>query len=685
MGSECRFSMPACLCETTTCTLPLPRRRKASNLKRQAAIGGIGALLAGIVGQSNWVFNGTPVSTGRRTVWTRGANFRTGRWAADDMDGVVLIPMDEDDDLSIDDMSVLPEVEPAIAEEKQQEQPKYPPLDGLTTAKTETPKYPPLDGFNAKDDTSSQSPGGLVSLRGDGATSSQPKAKRWLKGRGSVKRRKLDENAALKDWLSDNNVWVSEKADWGKMSSPVNMAVETRETAENELSGRGLVARRDIELYEELARVPYDILLTEESARAHFGEGCISKDFGAYGCIALQMIWEKFVAKENSRFAPYMAVLPSTAEIGASFSWSDEELETLLDGSPVKAMSIFLREKVLSDLRTAKESFMQDFPDKFPADAFTEENWIWAFSNLFSRAVRLAFPDDKKEFVALVPYIDLFNHNPNANTYITAVCQAGNTALSFALDEKERSVLVLADRYYDKYDQIYISYGAKSNGQLLLLYGFSTERNAKDFVEIPVGQLLDSAWMGEAKKKRLAELGLESNAYPLFRDRFTQEMRTFMRLATLEPEDLGLDEDDEFDEVVKALAKVDISTASEELSERKALVCLRGIVKSAMDGYPTTLDEDEALLKDRAMFELLPRNQRNALRVRYGEKSIFRASLATIDRIMNNLGSLTDFKVKEAKRKAQDLNSPFGRLGVDFNEAGIKAKNLEELMAELDV
>lgn len=599
------------------------------------------------------------------------------------MDGVLLIPMDEDDDLSIDDMSPLPQPEPVVAEEKQ-EQPKYPPLEGLPTGKTDTPKYPPLEGLTAKDGKSSPSSGGLVSLRADGAGSSKPKAKRWLKGRGSAKRRKLDENAALKDWLMENKVWVSERADWGKMSSGVNMAVETRESAENELSGRGLVARRDIEIYEELARVPYDILFTEVSSRAHFGKDVISEDFGAYGCIALQMISEKFVLKESSKFAPYMAVLPTTEEIGASFSWSDEDLETLLEGSPVKSMSQFLKEKVLEELRLAKGSWMQKFPDKFPADAYTEDNWVWAYCNLFSRAVRLAFADEQKEFVALVPYIDLFNHNPNANTYIKAVSESENN-LAFGLDEKERSILVLADRYYDKYDQIYISYGAKSNGQLLLLYGFSTERNAKDFVEIPVGQLLYSVWMGKAKRARLKELGLESNAYPLFRDRFTQEMLTFMRLATMEPQDLGLDEDAEFDEVVKRLSKIDLSSASEELSERKALICLRGIVSSAMEGYPTTLAEDEELLRDRSMFELLPRNQRNALRVRYGEKSIFRASIATIDRVMNNLGKLTDLKVKQAKRKAQDLNSPLGRLGVDITEAGIKATNLEELMAEMDV
>ena len=52
--------------------------------------------------------------------------------------------------------------------------------------------------------------------------------------------------------LEEAGVWVSEASDWGRQSSPVAMAIETREQGENEISGRGLVARRNINLYEEI-------------------------------------------------------------------------------------------------------------------------------------------------------------------------------------------------------------------------------------------------------------------------------------------------------------------------------------------------------------------------------------------------------------------------------------------------
>lgn len=106
----------------------------------------------------------------------------------------------------------------------------------------------------------------------------------------------------------------------------------------------------------------------------------------------------------------------------------------------------------------------------------------------------------------------------------------------------------------------------------------------------------------------------------------------------VQPDDLDMEEDADERQVYRALKQLDIKKATGEVSERRALICLRGVVQDVQDAYPTSIQEDEALIRDRQMFELLPRNQRNALRVRYGEKLIVRASLATIDRILNNLG-----------------------------------------------
>ena len=62
--------------------------------------------------------------------------------------------------------------------------------------------------------------------------------------------------------------------------------------------------------------------------------------------------------------------------------------------------------------------------------------------------------------VALVPYIDLINHNPNSESRIRGVSEGTRIP---GISEPERSVVVRSDRYFNKYEQIYISYGGIIN------------------------------------------------------------------------------------------------------------------------------------------------------------------------------------------------------------------------------
>ena len=121
---------------------------------------------------------------------------------------------------------------------------------------------------------------------------------------------------------------------------------------------------------------------------------------------------------------------------------------------------------------------------------------------LFSRGISLKQAD----CLALVPYADLLNHSPYSNAYF----QVNNIALT-----RQQEVVLYADRTYDTNDQVHIScgligpkprvsvaatcqrsrhaspspprapqvlisYGQKSNAELLLLYGFVCDRNVFD-------------------------------------------------------------------------------------------------------------------------------------------------------------------------------------------------------------
>lgn len=87
----------------------------------------------------------------------------------------------------------------------------------------------------------------------------------------------------------------------------------------------------------------------------------------------------------------------------------------------------------------------------------------------------------------LVPYADLINHSPFSTAYINA--QTGEKIAGGLFGQEDDTVVVFADRPFKKMEQFFISYGQKSNAELLLLYGFSLDRNPFNSVEISVGLL----------------------------------------------------------------------------------------------------------------------------------------------------------------------------------------------------
>ena len=71
---------------------------------------------------------------------------------------------------------------------------------------------------------------------------------------------------------------------------------------------------------------------------------------------------------------------------------------------------------------------------------FSFRNFQWAFTMLFSRAIRLERLTEG-EAVALVPYADLINHSPFSTAYINA--QPGEKSI---FGDEPDKVVVFADR-----------------------------------------------------------------------------------------------------------------------------------------------------------------------------------------------------------------------------------------------
>ena len=73
----------------------------------------------------------------------------------------------------------------------------------------------------------------------------------------------------------------------------------------------------------------------------------------------------------------------------------------------------------------------------------------------------------------------------------------------------------------------------------------------------------------------------------------------------VEPEDLGMQQID----------RVDFNEPISPSLERRVLTTMVSICESYLEQYPTKVEEDETLMRDRSMFGALSRQQRMAVKV----------------------------------------------------------------------
>jgi len=445
---------------------------------------------------------------------------------------------------------------------------------------------------------------------------------------------KLSQNHKLVQWLMDEGgVYLSDQSSWGEAPHPMAISTETKDEITNESSGRGLLARRDINDGDELFKIPLRMCMTKSAARKALGKDALPSEINEYLAIACHLIREKYVMKEQSEWKAYIGILPEVNEVNPTFTWSDEDL-SFLQGSPVIAATKSLQMKLRREydaLLGGENGLIARFPERFPASAFTFENWIWAFTMLFSRAIRLRSLK-QGETLAMVPYADLINHSPFSQAYIDAR-ESGD----WLFKDGEEEVILYADRGYSRMSQIYISYGPKSNAELLLLYGFAVERNPFNSVDVTVSiaprtasfvkELNDDSIavdpLAEEKAAFLESVGREKTVdFPCYADRYPVEMLEYLRLMQMTPEDTA----------GRPLSEFDYSRTISPANEAAVLTSVIDAVKRQLSKYPQTEEEDVALIKDKSLFRLLSYNQRMAVRHRRNEKRLLKRTIAALEK-----------------------------------------------------
>lgn len=157
---------------------------------------------------------------------------------------------------------------------------------------------------------------------------------------------KLTANQKLIDWLQkEGNVYLSEISSWGEAPHPLAISTETKDEITNESSGRGLLARRDINDGDELIKIPIKLCITKQTARQTLGNHIVTSNMNEYIAMALQLIYEKFIQFDQSTWKDYINVLPEINEVNPTFTWNDDDLN-FLQGSPVIAATKSMQMKV---------------------------------------------------------------------------------------------------------------------------------------------------------------------------------------------------------------------------------------------------------------------------------------------------------------------------------------------------
>ncbi|XP_068644007.1 ribulose-1,5 bisphosphate carboxylase/oxygenase large subunit N-methyltransferase, chloroplastic [Aristolochia californica] len=366
----------------------------------------------------------------------------------------------------------------------------------------------------------------------------------------------LENASALERWLSESGL------------PPQKMAIEKVEVGE-----RGLVALKNIRKGEKLLFVPPPLVITADSEWTCPEAGAVLKGNSVpdWPLLATYLISEAN-ARDSSRWKNYISALPRQPY--SLLYWSQSELDMYLVASQIKERAIQRITDVTGTFKDLQLRIFSKYPNLFPEEVFNIDTFKWSFGILFSRLVRLPSMGEK---VALVPLADMLNHSSEVETFLD-------------YDKASEGIVFTTDRSYQPGEQVFISYGKKSSGELLLSYGFVPKEgaNPNDSAEL-VLSLKKSDKCYREKREALLKHGLStSQRFPLHITGWPLELMAFAYLV-VSPPDMGR----YFGEM--AAASSNKSTSKKDCRypeiEEQALQCILDCCEASISKYTKFLDE----------------------------------------------------------------------------------------------
>ena len=377
--------------------------------------------------------------------------------------------------------------------------------------------------------------------------------------------------------------------------------------------GRGLYAKTNITKGTLLLEVPLEKCLSTASARADgaFGEAvgeALERGATTNAMLAMHLLRQAYGLRDDSAYWPWLKLLPR--EVDSTLGWTEKELEEI-EGSNLGAFTSAVKAQWRAEYDALNVKYLRrTYPDVFGgrhASFYTFEKFTWAMFVVWSRAIDLRTgSEDAPTARVVVPFLDMANHSPL-------------TKLVPAWDVQKNAIKVYAASNFTENLEIRFNYDAKPSQYFLLQYGFIPEHNAAECVEVTL-RIADSDPLRDIKERLLDKHGLnpKSRNFEWKPVGIDADLLAATRI-------ISMNEDEAHDPTSVTLAIAGASVSARNDAHTKA-VLLKSIA-SFLEGYSTTLKEDNAYVKAKTNSSRLPsKRKRFALLLRIREKIILLSS-----------------------------------------------------------
>lgn len=392
-----------------------------------------------------------------------------------------------------------------------------------------------------------------------------------------------------------------------------------------EYEGRGVRAASAVKKGNPLFSCPVKLLVSVAAARAEPTLGPVFEQLTVRDddILALFLLHERRKGAASAH-AQHITSLPKTYD--QTIFWTPEEMAEIA-GSNVAGITAQLLLQIKGDYDSLQAT-LGSFAAVAVGD-FSLEDYSWALATIWSRSMDLPVPAEggvTTSMRVIAPVADMFNTRPGqpqVHGYMPAL----------------ESLTVAASEDTVAGEQLFIGYGTVTNARAMWLYGFASDNNPHDTVEL-YACMDTEAPSYEKRMKLLKALGLSEKSISTphelsLADPLPKALVLSMRVQHA-PKKLirGWRDDPEAFSTAKK--------PPDAALERTILDALRAAIVGMLESYSTSLEEDEEAAArwaahTQSLAAVSGYRRRMALLLRLGEKRILRATIKAIDNAFNAL------------------------------------------------